>query len=403
LESQLSSGVPTVGLGFDQAKSAWFKARESRQASHDATGRPVEFVWASLDDTTKASLPFQDKANCELAVSQARSLGQFSRHLHGKIATIESDMRFRSSPPASSSSFSRSASFSETMSELAGRNAELVNALGQEGDYQKPEAVSALVQILEAEPSEVRQKLVELLAQQPTPEATRALTRRAVFDTSQSVRQYAIHALSRRPQGEYRPQLLEALRYPWSPAAWHAAETLAAVNDGEAVPDLIALLDAPDPRDPFRDASGKMMVRELVRLNHFQNCLLCHAPSQGEPGLATGSVPTPGIPLRPVYYGSHRSAGDVFVRADVTYLRQDFSVMHDTMDARPWPERQRFDYLVRAREATTAEIAAHEAAPADKRLHYPQRKAVLFALKRLTGQNLGPRSEDWQQLLDEPR
>ena len=35
------------------------------------------------------------------------------------------------------------------------------------------------------------------------------------------------------------------------------------------------------------------------------------------------------------------------VRADVTYLWQDFSLVHDVPDApRGWPSRQRFDYLV---------------------------------------------------------
>ncbi len=89
------------------------------------------------------------------------------------------------------------------------------------------------------------------------------------------------------------------------------------------------------------------MKRELVRFNHLRNCLLCHAPSHSQTDLVRGLIPTPGVPIPVEYY--HRSHGD-FVRADVVYLKQDFSVMHHVEDAHPWPAMQRFDYVVRVRE-----------------------------------------------------
>jgi hypothetical protein len=43
----------------------------------------------------------------------------------------------------------------------------------------------------------------------------------------------------------------------------------------------------------------------------------------------------------------------------VTYLRQDFSVMMTVPDAHPWPELQRFDFLVRERKLTADEVEAY--------------------------------------------
>ena len=53
-------------------------------------------------------------------------------------------------------------------------------------------------------------------------------------------------------------------------------------------------------------------------------------------------------------YGSRQSP-DIFVRTDMNYLRQDFSVMMKVENAKPWPEMQRFDFFVRTREVSLAE------------------------------------------------
>jgi hypothetical protein len=134
---------------------------------------------------------------------------------------------------------------------------------------------------------------------------------------------------------------------------------LVALDDQESVPSLVALLDKPNPNTPFVNPEGKWSKRELVRVNHMRNCVLCHAPSRSSMDLVRGLVPTPGKPIPVAYYQSRHGT---FVRADVTYLKQDFSVMQHVADAAPWPYIQRFDYFVREREATPEEIVAVESA-----------------------------------------
>ena len=92
----------------------------------------------------------------------------------------------------------------------------------------------------------------------------------------------------------------------------------------------------------------------------------------------------PGKPIPVVYYESRK--GD-FVRADVTYLKQDFSAMLAVVHAFPWPDVQRYDYLLRTRELGVEEravSAAREAlrGPTGSR-SYPQKEAVRFALEQL--------------------
>jgi hypothetical protein len=88
------------------------------------------------------------------------------------------------------------------------------------------------------------------------------------------------------------------------------------------------------------------------------------------------------------------------VRADITYLRQDFSVTERVAKPDKWPEWQRFDYLVRTRELTADEVAAHRKKPRKSPFaSYPQRYAVRFALRELTGLDAGEESADWQDIL----
>jgi hypothetical protein len=136
----------------------------------------------------------------------------------------------------------------------------------------------------------------------------------------------------------------------------------------------------------------------MVRVNHLRNCFLCHAPSLDTRDPVQGSVPTPGQPL-PAGYSAGRGKGP-FVRADVTYLRQDFSVMQRVEKPDRWPAWQRFDFLVRTRALTPQEAAAlDKGEPAPHRMLYPQREAVLFALRELTGEDLGPGGADWRRFL----
>src|SRR5262249_147784 len=161
------------------------------------------------------------------------------------------------------------------------------------------------------------------------------------------------------------------------------------------------------------------VVRELVRINHHRNCMLCHAPAAAVPAdedkkgdeleravttlLTTAQVPLPNEPLPSLsdgYEGGERSP-DILVRTDVTFRRQDFSLMQPVRDAEPWPQMQRFDYLVRTR-VLTAQEAEEYRRQAPKRQPgtvTPYHRAALYALRELTGRDTGPTAEDWRELL----
>jgi hypothetical protein len=81
-------------------------------------------------------------------------------------------------------------------------------------------------------------------------------------------------------------------------------------------------------------------------------------------------------------------------------LRQDFSVIQHVANSAPWPEEQRYDYVVRTRKATAEELQAAKERTDDS---YPQRDAVLKALRGLTGRDAGATAEDWKKDLDEAK
>jgi hypothetical protein len=251
------------------------------------------------------------------------------------------------------------------------------------------DAVPAVVQILQAEAEPSRELMVEWLEKAPTAAASRGLARTALFDVSPKVRERAVRALKARPAEEYRAAVLEGFRHPWPPVAEHAAELLVAVADRTAVPRLKKMLDEPDPQLPVMrsDSTKPWQVQELVRLNHLQNCRLCHATSRDKEELLRGRIPVVGESLVPVYYGG--SLGE-FVRADVTFLRQDFSIMQPVEKAAPWPTMQRFDFLLRWRDATDEELEAQRKKPANA--SYPQRDAVLWAIEGLAAKAPPPKA-----------
>jgi hypothetical protein len=299
-------------------------------------------------------------------------------------------------------------------------------------EWRQSDALPALVQMLQGEDRAVRLILVEVVADIKGGAASAALARRALFDLSAEVREAAVRALADRPREEYRPLLLDGLRYPWAPAADHAAEALVALDDRAAIPALAELLAEPDPADPtprtFHDldpalvwaapgpkepepltavalderqggerrtgllpdptrrvrpvkAAGREVhaVREVVRVNHLRNCLLCHPPSLAKTDLVRGFVPSPGEPLPSRGEAYNGRSNGTFVRADVTYVRQDFSVPQPVAKPDRWPAYQRYDYLVRTRYPSDEEL--RRAAPKT----YPQREAVRWALRELAG------------------
>jgi hypothetical protein len=269
--------------------------------------------------------------------------------------------------------------------------------MADEGCKYGIEELTTLVQMFQTKGYPVRLQLVKMLDSCKDARASALLAERALFDFNEEVRVAAILALKKRPSADFRATLLAGFRHPWPTVARHAAEALTALQDLNAVPKLAALLDDPDPAAPCCENDGKWTIREVVRINHLRNCVVCHAPSSNEKDPLRGPIPSPGQKLPVVYYESIRGPA---VRADVTYLRQDFSLLEPVADAGPWPILQRFDYVVRKRELTDDEVKERfSRGPEERALDYPQRLAVLFALRELTGEDAGTSSEAWRLLL----
>jgi hypothetical protein len=366
------------------AKKIWEESRKQVSQPKRTLGSkesrlfsPLQSLLANRVDLH--GLPIRFEADCQASKKVAKNLSQYSRLLRTEMRRLEKlDQR---EPSA------------------AYRQVEEIEHAVDRLHSEKPDGVATLFQVLQAEDEPLRMLMLRLLAGIPGPEATAALARRALFDLSAAMRETAVAILKDRRPEDYRPVFLEGLRYPWAPVADHAAEALVALRDREALPQLVDILALPDPAAPRREKDGQWIVPEIVRVNHLRNCLLCHAPSLDRQDPVRGLVPMPGQPLREVYYESHD--GD-FVRADITYLRQDFSLKQPAEDAKPWPTLQRFDYMVRQRPLTAAEVKqlglhdgrGQQGAPAD----YPQRQAVLYALKALAGQEVGSLAETWKRL-----
>ncbi len=268
--------------------------------------------------------------------------------------------------------------------------------------WDKIDALPTLVQMLQPEGRDLRMILVELLEKIDGKEATAALVQRAVYDVEVSVRERAVEALAKRNRAEYEPNLMQAMNAPWPPAAMHASEAIVSLNAKNLLPHLIQQLRSPDPRLPVPQMEKNEKVfytREFVRVNHLSNCALCHAFSNSKDDLVRGRIPMPGEDPPPQYY---QAATGLFVRADITYLRQDFSLVQPVTNPGKWSGYQRFDYLIRTRRSTPVEIKLYNGLAKDNRLldPSPQREATLSALRQLTNSDLGNTFEAWMPLLN---
>jgi HEAT repeat protein len=277
---------------------------------------------------------------------------------------------------------------------------------GHRPAWVRPEAVPALRQILMGEDKPLRWLLIELLAENPSSGASVALAQRAVFEFSTDLRQRAVEALQSRPRQDFRHILLYGLRYPWPPAADHAAEALVALGDQEAVPSLISYLKKPDPQQPFQTSQNHTLIHEVVRIHHQTNCLMCHSPAvTGWKDPVAGQVP--GVFLTGTIEGGgggyhptqlpRPTAAPLLVRADIVFLRQDFSVPISTAPAgATLVADQRFDFLIRTRPIKPQELSEFKTQASAS--SYPQREAVLWALRELTGKDAGHMTEEWVRL-----
>jgi hypothetical protein len=278
-------------------------------------------------------------------------------------------------------------------------------------DTINPAHISGLVQVLMPESAAMRQGLAKYLSGIPHAEATRALARLAIFSPEKQVRHEAIKALKIRHKNDYTDILLAGLKYPWAPVAQRAGEALSRLECADLVPQLVAMLDDPDPRLPVAKTSGgqqTFVVKQLVRLNHHRNCLMCHSPvDKTTPEQAvTAPMPVPGLPLSTLTIEYYRNSDhDILVRADVTYLRQDFAVRQpmSIQEAGPWPRLQRFDFLVRTLKLTPAQAKLYSGKLQPKvGATSPYQQTLLSALRDLTGRDAAPNAAAWRKGLNLP-
>jgi hypothetical protein len=361
--------VPEVGLNTMGLTIQHFKDRPRRQQTH-----PILVQFDHHDELR--GLPVLRGGACQLSSDAARNLDTNSQRLRAAARDIGLAVAANTVP-------SRQEALLPYRTRL------------EEAGYPESHA-PLLLQMFQCEGEPQRELLTDLLGRAQAPAAGRALAQRALFEADPDLRRQASQALRSRPAEEVRRALLDGIRHPWPAAADHAADALAALGDRGAVPELLQLLDAPNPAAPFRGDDGTLLVREVVRVNHLHNCLLCHAPSWSRSDVARSVVPSPDQPLSqspgsPSAYGSPSAADQMFVRVDVTYLRQDFSLMLDVANPGLWPKKQRYDFFVRTRP-----LRAEDWAWATQARAHPQREAVLRALRQITGQDFGDRAEDWR-------
>ena len=272
--------------------------------------------------------------------------------------------------------------------------------------------VAALTQILGPEGKTMRTNLVQRLKLSNRPEATKAIARAAIFDADGDTRIAAIRAIKdehKEQAAEVTQVLMHGIRYPLAIVAKRSAQAIIALDRKDLLPQLADILGEPAPGDPVETTMNDQkvnVVREVVRINHHRNCLLCHPPSQtGNTQEVPGVIPIPGNPFPSSpreAYGNAQSHGEPMVRADTTYLRQDFSVMMPVENAAPWPELQRFDFLVRTRTLEGKDLAALQQKVRARAADYlsENHKVVVRVLSELSGQqNVAPTQAAWQRVV----
>jgi HEAT repeat protein len=289
------AGVPEVGLTPPELRplvEAWtaaFKATYD-EPTNSFSYEPLPLLQKRPD---LVQLPLRQGRATHLSPREAERLQTLSQRLHGHLDRLTAancgschtvDLRLdvqrlashASEPPADL----------EPLRKLLREEKE-----GKRPVWRRPEAVATLQQILMPESAPYRRLLVDLLDEIGRKRAVAYLAQRAVFDLSPEVRRQAVEALRKRPREEYRKALLAALRYPWPPAAEHAAEALLALKDREAVPYLVSLLKEPGPSAPVKLKNGRYFVPQVVRLRHTFNCLTCPPPAAKANEPVPGAVP----------------------------------------------------------------------------------------------------------------
>jgi HEAT repeat protein len=408
------SGTPQVGLRSNDRYDIYkaYKTAASRNSKVTGSAQMTDASPLLRIRPDFNFLPLRQGSGAQLSPRDAGNLAVLSRKMHTYFNTV--------SPLGPSGERTNATGLAIALSN---------DMRGKKLEWLRVEAVPALNQMLMTEDQPFRLLLVQLLTEIPERPATLALVQRVLFDLSPEVRERAVQALAGRNPLDYRPPLLSALRYPWAPVAEHAAEALVSLKDKDSVPTLVTLLPLPDPTEP-QPFHKQLVAQQLVRLNHNNSCLICHPPALlgSEPVIGFDPVPRQGIPPPtsggPMRGGrcasgsmAGRSPGSVptttWIRADIAFLRQDFSVALPVRQILvpavappgrkanpPQPgiiqQVQRFDFVVQRRLLTPGEKRLWEKT-GQPRKDYPQREAILFALRELTGQDLGKETVAWQE------
>jgi HEAT repeats len=278
--------------------------------------------------------------------------------------------------------------------------------------------IAGMMQVLGPEGVQMRQEMIKFLSAEASTEATEALAKLAVFSEEEQVRTAAIDTLKNRKDQDYTAILVRGLSYPWPAVAQNAANAIVKLNRKDLMGHLVDALEQPDPRAP-QTQNGKQVVREMVKINHLRNCMLCHPPGsadqnlqfdgggKGMPGgplLAQVPIPNQPLPASPGNGGGYGqfTVPDTVVRFDVTYLRQDFSVMLNVEDHQPWPQTQRFDFIVRTREVTEKDAQTYrnllrQAGVGDQS---PYQRVAVAALREMTGRDASS-APAWRQIIEQ--
>jgi hypothetical protein len=368
----------------DRAKEA--SARRNSTAAAEASTERTESI-ASLvaGRSDLAGLPVRGESECSVPADEVRNMGTISLMLRRAQASPRRRPEWQDPD--------------DPVGALVNaQDKELISFLREkQQDWLTDKNAPVLTQMLWVETPAVRLHLTQMLACIKGKQASVALARQALFDVSPAVREAAVQALKDRPSREYRQTLLDGFRYPWPPVAERAGGALTVLGDHEAVRPLALMLDLPDPSAPTWEEKKGWSKAEVVKVNHLRNCLLCHSASTDTSDSVRGFIPKPGEEIPVVYYAQQK--GD-FVRADVTYIQQDFSVMEPVKDHGKWPLMQRFDYVVQRRPLTDQEVVDMADGSAEPPRFYPQREAVLSTLRKLTGADAGDSSDAWLLLLN---
>jgi hypothetical protein len=354
--------------------------------------RFMEALLASRPDL--ANLPFQLGDSC-------RQSNMRSRHFHQAVRQLRAAIQNNGEAgPGVLATFLQS----NLTEDEQFRNARIKLA-----DDAEPARIAAMMQICTPASESLKLAMTKYLTMVSHTDSSKALAKVILFSEENEVRAAAITALKARREKDYSDILLQGFRYPWPNVAKRAADALVQLERKDLVPQLIDVLDEPDPRAPVaKKVGGKdvRVVRELVRINHHRNCVMCHAPGgevMGRQDVLTAEVPDPSQPLPSLSEGGYGNQGipDNLVRIDVTYLRQDFSVMLPVKNAAPWPEMQRFDFVARTRTLGDDELKDYVAKfdNLEPGVLPPNHKAALSALRELTGKDTTPTADAWRKLL----